>query len=516
MANRRHWAAGAGVGVAAAALLMTGLTTTALGSAFDGPDSAAGSPGATAGAGGASASAATGADAEASSGASAVSGGRLTVPYFGAFTDSGAEGVRNLAGLSQWLGGTPVRVGHTYLPGGTWQDIEGDDDLLRPWADWRRADPGRLFVLNVPMQARNEQHLGDSEVRDLIRQGADGYFDQHFTRLAEHLVGLGVPDTVIVLGWEMNGITYTHRCAPDPAGWKAYWNRVVAAMRAVPGQRFRFDFAPSRGRDAIGWTECYPGDAAVDIIGMDSYDQPSGESFDEQVGEPYGLQAQVDFAARHGKAISYPEWGLFRNGDDPDYMGRMLRWMTEHGALYQTVTDYCPHGVWQCDENPRASRVFRTLLYAEAPRPTPSTPASASPSPSQSVSPSPSASPSVSPSDSASASPLPTVTATAAPTLTPTATATPVPTPTVTHTPAPTPTVTATAAPAPEPSSSPAPTPSATPSTTPSATPSPTATSTATPSTTPTATQATGVTPTPSGTPTATPSASGTESASAR
>ncbi len=95
-------------------------------------------------------------------------------------------------------------------------------------------------------------------------------------------------------------------------------------MRSVPGADFRFDFAPSRGRDAIPWTECYPGDDYVDVIGMDSYDQPPGVSFTEQIKEPYGLQAQVDFAQAHGKPVSYPEWGLFRNGDNPDYIRQML------------------------------------------------------------------------------------------------------------------------------------------------------------------------------------------------
>ena len=107
---------------------------------------------------------------------------------------------------------------------------------------------------------------------------------------------------MIVLGWEMNGTTYTHRCGPDPEAWKKYWNRIVTTMRAVPGQKFRFDFAPTRGRDAVPWTQCYPGDDTVDIIGMDSYDQPAGMTFDEQVEEPYGLQAHVDFAKAHGKA----------------------------------------------------------------------------------------------------------------------------------------------------------------------------------------------------------------------
>ncbi|MFJ9528330.1 glycosyl hydrolase family 26 [Streptomyces sp. SID5594] len=310
----------------------------------------------------------------------------------GAYLDYGPAGVSRMADLSRWLGGAELRVGHTYLPGDLWVNIEGAPDFLDAWADWRKADEDRMFVLNVPMLERNEERVPDAQVRRLLRSGAAGDYDQHFTRLAERLVALGVPDTVIVLGWEMNGTTYTHRCGPDPASWKAYWQRIVTAMRAVPGQEFRFDFTPSRGLDAVPWTACYPGDDVVDIIGMDSYDQPPGESFDDQINDPYGLQKHVDFAAERGKPISFPEWGLFRNGDNPEYMRRMLDWIDRHQPLYQTITDYCPHGVWQCKSNPRSSRVFRTKL-AEMAAPVKPAPPTTAPSPTPSPTPPPASSP---------------------------------------------------------------------------------------------------------------------------
>ncbi|WP_173883259.1 glycoside hydrolase family 26 protein [Streptomyces pharetrae] len=284
------------------------------------------------------------------------------VPAFGAYLDYGPRGVARIAEFSRWLGGAELRVGHTYLPGDRWSNIEGRPGFLAAWADWRNRRADRMLVLNVPMLERNEEGVPDAEVRALLRQGAAGRFDHHFRALAERLVALRVPDTVLVLGWEMNGTTYTHRCGPDPESWKKYWNRIVTTMRSVPGQEFRFDFTPSRGKDAVAWTECYPGDDVVDIVGMDSYDQPAGMSFDEQVSEPYGLRRHVEFAAKHGKPISYPEWGLFRNGDNAEYMRRMLAWMDEHRPLYNTLTDYCPHGVWQCDENPEAAEVYRSVL----------------------------------------------------------------------------------------------------------------------------------------------------------
>ncbi|MFD7546164.1 glycoside hydrolase family 26 protein [Streptomyces sp. NPDC059578] len=281
---------------------------------------------------------------------------------FGAYLDYGPRGVERMAELSQWLGGAELKVGHSYLPGDSWAGIEGEVGFLADWAGWRSADRDRMFVLNVPMSARNEQPLSDFQVRSDLWRGAFGWYDGHFRKLAERLVRLGLQDTVLVLGWEMNGTTYSHRCAPDPGAWKRYWKRIVTTMRSVSGQEFRFDFAPSRGKDAIGWTACYPGDDTVDIIGMDSYDQPSGLTFDEQVSEPYGLQHHVDFARARGKPISYPEWGLFRNGDNADYMRRMIQWVERHRPVYHTISDYCPHGVWQCGANPQAAAVYRELL----------------------------------------------------------------------------------------------------------------------------------------------------------
>ncbi|MCM9080311.1 MULTISPECIES: glycosyl hydrolase [Streptomyces] len=299
---------------------------------------------------------------EGAGGSAGTEGAEVTGVAVGAYLHYDSPGVERMAELSRWLGGTELRAGHTYLPGDTWPNIEGEPYFLSTWAQWRKEKADRLFVLNVPMQQHNEARVADDRVAELIRSGAQGANDHHFQRLARRLVDLGVPDTVIVLGWEMNGFDYTHRCSPDPENWKTYWRRIVTAMRSVEGQRFRFDYAPNRGRDAIAWTSCYPGDDVVDVVGMDSYDQEPGRTFEEQVTQPYGLQQQVDFAKAHGKRISYPEWGLFRHGDNPEYVRGMLAWFAEHQPLYQSITDYCPHGVWQCGQNPRSTQVFREFL----------------------------------------------------------------------------------------------------------------------------------------------------------
>lgn len=285
----------------------------------------------------------------------------------GVFVGSGPDALQRVEEFGKWLG-RPVTMGHTYLPGDGWEGIEGPPALLDPWARWKRAAKGRTLVVNVPMAAPNESGMPDDGVAKLLRDGASGAYDRHFRTLAERLVALGADDTILVPGWEMNGAHYSGRCYPDPGAWKGYWRRIVTTMRGVKGARFRFDFTFNRGRDAIPWSDCYPGDDVVDIIGTDSYDQPAGSFFDQHIWEPFGLNDHAEFARLHGKPISFPEWGLFRNYDNPHYIWRMHEWMGRHDVAYQSITDYCPHGVWQCNQNPRSAGAYKELFGRAAGR----------------------------------------------------------------------------------------------------------------------------------------------------
>ncbi|WP_214321165.1 glycoside hydrolase family 26 protein [Nonomuraea sediminis] len=300
-----------------------------------------------------------------------------TVPHptaaLGVFLGSDAQGVERIPDFEQWLG-REVTVGRTYLPGDTWSALRGPDFILEPWSAWRAAKPDRVLAINVPMVVPNEGGLSDTEVSARLRAGATGAYDLTFRHLADRLVATGASDSILSLGWEMNGTTYSSRCAPDPAAWKEYWRRIVTTMRSVPGQHFRFDFTANRGVDAIPWSDCYPGDDVVDIIGLDSYDQPPSGTFAGYISEPYGLQYHADFAAAHGKQLSFPEWGLFRNGDRPKYVRDMLEWIDSHNVAYQSITDYCPHGVWECTDNPQSSLAYRRELKLNDPTPTPSVP----------------------------------------------------------------------------------------------------------------------------------------------
>lgn len=283
-------------------------------------------------------------------------------PRLGVFLGSDARGVARVPAFQAWLGGAPVTVGRTYLAGNSWRDIETDGWAIDPWARWKTAARGRLLVVNVPLLQPNEPALDDATVRRMLHAGASGAYDRYFAALGEHLVRAGAADAILDLGWEMNGITYSSRCRPDPDAWKGHYRRVVSVLRGVPGQAFRFEFTPDRGRNAIGWTSCYPGDDVVDIIGMHTYDQPPGNTFQDYATQPFGLDAVADFAAAHGKQLAIPEWGLAAHGDNARYVVELHAWLGRHYVLYHSVSDYCPHGVWRCGTNPRAGETYRSLF----------------------------------------------------------------------------------------------------------------------------------------------------------
>lgn len=162
-----------------------------------------------------------------------------------------------------------------------------------------------------------------------LGEGATGAYDAHFAALALNLKGTetqpGDPTAIIRLGWEMNGSWYLWKVAnaTDAANFRAYWIRIVNAMRSVtPG--LRFDFCPAVGLQKFPAPEAYPGDAYVDFIGLDVYNQTWIDSptpatrWNDLLNNSYGLQFWSDFAAAHGKPLSYSEWGTGTRPDGQD------------------------------------------------------------------------------------------------------------------------------------------------------------------------------------------------------
>ena len=172
------------------------------------------------------------------------------------------------------------------------------------------------------------------------------------------MVHYGQGNAILRLGWEFNGDWYIWSAASDPSAFAAYWRQIVTTMRSVRGARkLQFDWCISLGKNSVAPTLAYPGNAYVDYIGIDAYDQgwePGWQDPQQRwrslVGQPYGLGWQVKFANSHHKQLSMPEWGLalrsdgHGGGDDPYYLQQMWLWAEEHRYAYMAYFDADGYG----------------------------------------------------------------------------------------------------------------------------------------------------------------------------
>jgi Glycosyl hydrolase family 26 len=240
-------------------------------------------------------------------------------------------GARNVEGVRQfgaWLGNDLDRA-LDYIDGSTWETIESPDWSTSGW-----ADSGYRVDFSVPMIP----DTGGS-----LRSGASGAYNARFAELAETLIENGQANAIIRPGWEFNLPLFNWSAGSEPRAYAVYFRQIVSTMRSVPGQAFEFEWSPALGRGVIPPDRAYPGDRYVDYIGLDVYDNTLiGKRRDpvarwrHLMRQPYGLRWHRDFSARHGKWMTFPEWGLVdgpstaAGGDNPLFVQRMYAWISSN------------------------------------------------------------------------------------------------------------------------------------------------------------------------------------------
>jgi beta-mannanase len=212
------------------------------------------------------------------------------------------------------------------------------------WRKWLASGPKTLVISQslVPTGI-------DANWRAL---GASGAYDDHIRALAQNLVNYGMGDTIIRLAHEGNGNWFYDGIGTTPAqvsDWKTYWAHFVSVMRSVPGTSFEFDWTVNPASPAVAFDDYYPGDSAVDIIGVDQYDWASAwvgtaqpARFNYQRDIALGLNAVANYAQAHGKPLSIPEWGLVPTtvpqgmGDDAYFVDQLAAIVRTHAVRYES------------------------------------------------------------------------------------------------------------------------------------------------------------------------------------
>jgi beta-mannanase len=145
---------------------------------------------------------------------------------------------------------------------------------------------------------------------------------------------------------------------------------VVAIFRRHSGG-FKFDWCPGWGLQDMPADAAYPGNDVVDYIGLDVYDFKSEGTVAERwtngyLKAPFGLEWQREFAAAHGKLMSYPEWGVGHAGDNADFVQQMHDWFGANQAAIAYAAYFDVDGLWptQIDNGqfPRSASLFRKLF----------------------------------------------------------------------------------------------------------------------------------------------------------
>jgi len=261
---------------------------------------------------------------------------------------AGTDNPDNLVAFSETTG-APLTYVTDYLDKTDGWAAMDNGNIAGAW-----AGTGYHLVLGVPILPGT----------GTLAQGAAGDYDQYFSTLASNLVSDGEANAILRLGWEFNGYWFPWyvQSSADAANFVTFWRQIVNTMRAVPGQQFSFLWNAS-GSTASSYApaQAYPGDAYVDYVGTDVYDNFWGSPFTpaaawaNQLSEQWGLNWLASFASAHGKPIAIPEWSVeYRPdghglGDDPSFIDNMRTWFELHNVVFADIFSFDTSGSYRND-----------------------------------------------------------------------------------------------------------------------------------------------------------------------
>lgn len=281
------------------------------------------------------------------------------MPWVGAYTGSivGSSSARNRHHMyAGFLGRQPDFV----VDFATNTDFAAMADASIP-EGWRKFNQKRL-MLTMPL-IPNKVTTGGADAT--LAAAAAGDYNSNYTNLMINYQKAGYQDIIVRLGHEFNGTWYKWRADNgNEALYVAAFRNAVTAIRNSPnaggsGVQFRFDWCPTWAAvpnqpSDCDVEACYPGDDVVDVIGLDVYNQhfpaieDPVERWESIVNGTHGLKWHAEFAAAHGKPISFPEWGTGvrvpdpdgnGGGDDPVFVRNMAAWIESHPVLYHSYWD---------------------------------------------------------------------------------------------------------------------------------------------------------------------------------
>jgi len=259
---------------------------------------------------------------------------RAAIPFaLGAFltnpngSDAGAEAVfeSNYNSLKQALGNTPTMI-DVYVDGT--QSVANWPGNAS-WQAWSNAQSpvarNMVPVLGLPMWSTAG---GSPSSQQQLQDFAAGRNDAAVTGVVQSWVSHGFRTLIVRVGWEMNitGSSYAGDDAQSQANWVAAFKHIYtvlheAAKAAGASMQVVWNPSATNYSNASATGSLYPGDAYVDIVGVDIYggmfpfSDGSGVQYHDWVtgAEDYSFGDFVARSANRRHYWSYPaatRWSL--------------------------------------------------------------------------------------------------------------------------------------------------------------------------------------------------------------
>jgi hypothetical protein len=259
----------------------------------------------------------------------------------------------NVQAFEAWLGRKNL-LALDYLPGDNWSNMAATAKWLPGY--WWQGNRDRNVVWSIALTVSGTS----------LEQVASGAEDKTFETIAGYIAHFQ-PKAIIRIGWEANGDWFAWSAAKgQQANYIAAFRHVVGIFRKASPD-FRIDWCVNTGRVNVPADQIYPGDEYVDIIGMDIYDKDPLSAVDAKAAwqsyltASYGLNWHRDFAAKHHKPMSYPEWGMGERGDNPYFIAAMADWMARNNVVYNDYwdTNASYKGMISGGQYPKAAKEFQ-------------------------------------------------------------------------------------------------------------------------------------------------------------
>lgn len=178
---------------------------------------------------------------------------------------------------------------------------------------------------------------------------AAGQYDSYLSAFAEAVRTYSHP-VILSFGHEMNGNWYPWAASVNgntPASYVASWRHVHDIFRAAGASNVLWVWAPNAG-GPTPISQVYPGDAYVDIIGMDGYNRGNGITGDQTPSQVFSSLLSSVRSLAPSKPVLITETGTTeRAGNMATWLEQLFAFVHSQVGLIGVV--YSDFGNWVLD-----------------------------------------------------------------------------------------------------------------------------------------------------------------------